>query len=222
MTGLDIRECTACDRLFTLPMGGRDTPYGMLCNGCWMSALENTGPETEIMADPPVESAAFSDAWQDMEKSIILSKGQNIGYNVHITPKSGKEVQILRTFVADLAERGVTFDRGGGANGHDFHFDDSLKNMEPDEALTMLRDTGIDFTTEMIAYDPWEEPPRPDLPNPNEIADPAGNDAYIVGPPIQCPECGNPEAAYIRESVDDGGGLTLACNECGHMDTDVE
>jgi len=46
--------------------------------------------------------------------------------------------------------------------------------------------------------------------------EPHENEAWIVGPEIDCPECGKPGASMIREPADEGGMLTLACQECGY------
>tara|TARA_R100000988_G_C3871509_1_gene104015 strand:+ start:63 stop:401 length:339 start_codon:yes stop_codon:yes gene_type:complete len=51
---------------------------------------------------------------------------------------------------------------------------------------------------------------------PNYIEDePHDEDAYIVGPPITCPDCGDTDASMIREPSSDGGYLSLACPACG-------
>ena len=45
---------------------------------------------------------------------------------------------------------------------------------------------------------------------PNYIEDePHDEDAYIVGPPITCPDCGDTDASMIREPSSDGGYLLL-------------
>lgn len=70
---LDIRQCVFCPKLFTMPLGGvSGTSYDNgrttgVCRSCKKQALEDSPPNTEILADP-VHNDAFSDAWQELEK----------------------------------------------------------------------------------------------------------------------------------------------------------
>lgn len=162
------------------------------------------------MSDP------FDHAWK------ILKGEQKIGYDVRININSQMDAELFDQFHEDMAEAGIRYDWGMGQGGYDIHLDHSLKGATPEYVKEYLSQTGLDFTMTISVYEE-DDPPKPKdyshLPNPQSITDdPAGN-AWIVGDAVTCPECGNPEAALIREGIEDGGHLNFACNMCGHMDS---
>ena len=159
---------------------------------------------------------AFDQAWN------LIKEDQKIGYDVNIQPETDLDMEILAQFEGHLADMGITYDSGWGSKGRDIHLDFSLKGAQPDDILEILSHTGLKYSITMIAYEPKQEyiPDYSHLPDPVEMTDPASGQAAIVGPPVTCPSCGDPQAAFIREPIDEGGHLTFNCGQCGYGPVD--
>lgn len=158
-------------------------------------------------------SNPFDYAWR------IVKGEQKIGYHLNVQINSQMDAELFDQFYDDMRQAGVSFDWGMGQGGFDIHLDHSLKGASPEYVKEYLNKTGLNFNMRVEVYE--EDIPKPidysHLPKPQSITDSPAGDAWIVGDAVTCPECGNPDAAFIREGIEDGGHLTFACNMCGHM-----
>ena len=172
-----------------------------------------------------------------------ILKGQYLYYNVHVSPDTPEEYNILYELEDQLASEGISYDSGGSRGGRDMHFDFSLKGADKDAGLSRLAATGIPYQVEMIASDipPHGSQERIDHDNAQRKAldamlEQQTGQAHMDGKPYAPSEvighapCPNPECmeagtmgAVIEENPAlPNSNISFACGECGHMDMDYE
>jgi len=87
---------------------------------------------------------AFDTAWG------LFKADEWVYYDVHITPINQDEDFAIWQLKAQLEERGIVFDSGGGLGGYNWHLDYSLRGATPNQVLRALKNTGVSHKIEMF------------------------------------------------------------------------
>jgi hypothetical protein len=214
---------TATPKEYSKPRFGTD-----FVNELIESAYNSRHYNKEYM-DNADSSRVFMKAWD-------LLKGEYLYYNVQVQPKDGEQEQRLTDLEYQLANEGISYDRGWGSQGRDIHLDHSLDGATPDQVLQRIKSIGVPFEIQMTAGDiPYHgtearsEYDRNERNALDERLTAETGQTHVDGEPYSepevighhpCPSCDEPDGLLMREGIQHDNKISLNCPECGHMDMD--